>query len=80
MIATSSVKLSSDGRDSTVQLVHDAFIQKRECVDYRCRLDSRTDTGNRPETGLAGQTQIFVRGPHQPAFVMGLLRLVWNCH
>ena len=39
-------------------------------------VDSRTDTGNRQETGLAGQTQIFVRGPHQPASMMGALCFV----
>ena len=43
-------------------------------------VDMRTDTGDRQEMGLAGQTQVFVRGSDQPAFVMGLLRLVWNCH
>ena len=32
----SVIATSSDGRDSTIQLVHDSFIQKHECVDYRC--------------------------------------------
>ena len=34
-------------------------------------VDLHTNTRDHQETGLAGQTQVFVRGPHQPASVIG---------
>ena len=43
-------------------------------------VDWRTGTGDCQEPGLTGHTQDFIRGAHQPASVMQLLRLIWNCH
>ena len=72
------IATSSNSRDSTIQLAHGAFIQNCEYVDYRCLFAHRHRRSSR--NGLGGTNTGFVRGFHQPASVMGLSRLVWNCH